>query len=66
VDFALTLPGVDPGMIALMGISMGGNLHQERPHLRNASPLIANDCVYDYGAANFARSCQVARCVPAE
>ena len=26
MDFALTLPGVDPGKIALMDISMGGEL----------------------------------------
>jgi acetyl esterase/lipase len=37
VDFALTLPGVDPEKIALMGISMGGYLAPVQPRLRSES-----------------------------
>ena len=53
VDFALTLPGVDPGKIALMGISMGGELAPRAAAFeKRIAALIANDGVYDYGAAN--------------
>jgi hypothetical protein len=37
VDFALTLPGVDPNKIARMGISLGGYLAPVPQLLRNAS-----------------------------
>jgi pimeloyl-ACP methyl ester carboxylesterase len=53
VDFALTLPGVDPDKIALMGVSLGGYLAPRAAAFeRRISALIANDGVYDYGAAN--------------
>jgi pimeloyl-ACP methyl ester carboxylesterase len=53
VDFALTLPGVDPGKIALMGISMGGELAPRAAAFeKRIAALIANDGIYDYGAAN--------------
>jgi pimeloyl-ACP methyl ester carboxylesterase len=53
VDFALTLPGVDPGKIALMGISMGGELAPRAAAFeKRIAALIANDGLYDYGAAN--------------
>src|SRR5262249_5142284 len=53
VDFALTLPGVDRGKIALMGISMGGQLAPRAAAFeKRIAALIVNDGVYDYGAAN--------------
>jgi pimeloyl-ACP methyl ester carboxylesterase len=53
VDFALTLPGVDPEKIALMGISLGGYLAPRAAAFeKRLSALIANDGVYDYGATN--------------
>jgi len=53
VDFALTLPGVDPGKIALMGISMGGELAPRAAAFeKRIATLIANDGIYDYGATN--------------
>ncbi len=53
VDFALTLPGVDSQEIALMGISLGGYLAPRAAAFeKRISALIANDGVYDYGAAN--------------
>jgi len=53
VDFALTLPGVDPEKIALMGISMGGELAPRAAAFeKRIAALIANDGVYDYGEAN--------------
>jgi pimeloyl-ACP methyl ester carboxylesterase len=52
VDFALTLGGVDPDKIALMGISLGGLLAPRAAAFeKRLSALIANDGVYDFGAA---------------
>jgi alpha-beta hydrolase superfamily lysophospholipase len=52
VDFALTLPGVDPTKIALMGISMGGVLAPRAAAFeKRISALVANDGIYDFGAA---------------
>ena len=53
VDFALTLPCVDPQKIALMGVSLGGYLAPRAAAFeKRISALIANDGVYDYGVAN--------------
>jgi pimeloyl-ACP methyl ester carboxylesterase len=53
VDFALKLPVVDPAKIALMGISLGGELAPRAAAFeKRISALIANDGVYDYGSAN--------------
>jgi dienelactone hydrolase len=53
VDFALKLPGVDPEKIALMGFSMGGYLApRAAAYEKRIAALIANDGVFDYGAAN--------------
>jgi pimeloyl-ACP methyl ester carboxylesterase len=56
VDFALKLPGVDSHRIALMGVSLGGYLAPRAAAFeKRISALIANDGVYDYGAANLGR-----------
>jgi pimeloyl-ACP methyl ester carboxylesterase len=53
VDFALTLPGVAPERIALMGVSLGGYLAPRGAAFeKRISALIANDGVYDYCVAN--------------
>lgn len=53
VDFALTLPGIDPDKIALMGISLGGYLAPRAAAFeKRIAALVANDGVYDYGIAN--------------
>lgn len=53
VSFALTLPGVDPERIALMGVSLGGYLAPRAAAFeKRISALIANDGVYDYGVSN--------------
>jgi alpha-beta hydrolase superfamily lysophospholipase len=52
VDFALTLPGVDPEKLALMGISMGGVLAPRAAAFeKRISALMSNDGLYDFGAA---------------
>jgi pimeloyl-ACP methyl ester carboxylesterase len=52
-DFALTLPGVDPSKVALMGVSLGGYLAPRAAAFeKRIAALIANDGVYDYGIAN--------------
>jgi pimeloyl-ACP methyl ester carboxylesterase len=57
VDLALTLPGVDPAKIALMGVSLGGYLAPRAAAFeQRIAALIANDGVYDYGVANLGRS----------
>jgi len=53
VDFALTLPTVDPRKIALLGVSLGGELApRAAAYEKRLAALIANDGLYDYGAAN--------------
>jgi cephalosporin-C deacetylase-like acetyl esterase len=49
----LKLPGVHPEKIALMGISLGGELAPRAAAFeKRISVLIANDGVCDYGVAN--------------
>lgn len=53
VDFALKLPGVESRKIALMGMSFGGELAPRAAAFeKRIAALIANDGVYDFGAAN--------------
>src|SRR5271156_4444114 len=53
VDFAVKLPGVDTAKIALMGVSFGGYLALRAAAFeKRIAAVIANDGVYDYGAAN--------------
>ena len=55
VDFALTLPGVDPEKIALMSISMGGYLAPRAAAFeKRISALVANDGIYDFGVIQLA------------
>jgi dienelactone hydrolase len=55
VDFVLQQPGVDPKRIALMGVSLGGELAPRAAAFeKRLAALIANDGVYDYGAAQMA------------
>src|ERR1700678_567119 len=55
VAFALTLPGVDPGKIALMGISMGGVLAPRAAAFeKRISALVANDGIYVFGVTQLA------------
>ena len=55
VDFALTLPSVEPKRIALMGVSLGGVLAPRAAAFeKRIAALIANDGLYDYGAAQLA------------
>jgi dienelactone hydrolase len=51
VSFVLTLPGVDPDKIALMGVSMGGVLAPRAAAFeKRVAALISNDGLYDFGA----------------
>jgi dienelactone hydrolase len=53
VDFTVKQRGVDRKKIALMGISLGGELAPRAAAFeKRIAALIANDGVYDYGAAN--------------
>jgi len=55
VDFALEQASVDPGRIALMGISMGGVLAPRAAAFeKRLAALVANDGVYDYSEAHLA------------
>jgi len=50
VDFVLKLPGVNQKRIALMGVSLGGELApRAAAYEKRISALIANDGVYDFG-----------------
>jgi pimeloyl-ACP methyl ester carboxylesterase len=52
VDFVLKQSGVDPRRIALMGISLGGVLAPRAAAFEpRLAALIANDGLYDFGAA---------------
>jgi pimeloyl-ACP methyl ester carboxylesterase len=53
VDFAVKLPGIDTAKIALMGVSFGGYLAPRAAAFeKRIAAVIANDGIYDYGAAN--------------
>jgi dienelactone hydrolase len=55
VDFALTQPDVDHRRIALMGISLGGELAPRAAAFEpRLAALIANDGLYDYAAPHLA------------
>ncbi|WP_114241064.1 S9 family peptidase [Dyella sp. C9] len=62
VDFALTLPGVDPSRIALRGESLGGYLAPRAAAFEHRlAAVIANDGLYDYGAPHVGRLPEAAR-----
>jgi len=55
VDFALTLPVVDPAKIALMGVSFGGYLAPRAAAFeKRIKALVANDGIYDFGVTQLA------------
>ena len=55
LDFALKLPAVDPGRVALMGVSLGGLLAPRAAAFeKRIAALIANDGLYDYAAPQLA------------
>ena len=55
VDFVLKQPGVDRKRIALMGISLGGELAPRAAAFeKRLAALIANDGLYDYAASQMA------------
>lgn len=55
VDFALSLPGVDPERIVLMGVSMGGVLAPRAAAFeKRITALVADDGIYDFGAPQIA------------
>ena len=56
VDFVLKLPEVDHSKIALMGISLGGELAPRAAAFeKRIAALIANDGVYDFGLTNLSQ-----------
>jgi dienelactone hydrolase len=55
VDFLLRQPAIDPQRIALMGISLGGELAPRAAAFEpRLAALIANDGLYDYAAPHLA------------
>lgn len=55
VDFALSLPGVDPERIVLMGVSMGGVLAPRAAAFeKRITALVADGGIYDCGAPQIA------------
>jgi dienelactone hydrolase len=55
VDFVMKQPGVDPKRLALMGVSLGGELAPRAAAFEpRLAALIANDGLYDYGATHLA------------
>jgi pimeloyl-ACP methyl ester carboxylesterase len=56
VDFVLNQPGIDPERIALMGVSLGGELAPRAAAFeKRLAALIANDGLYDFAAPVLAR-----------
>jgi pimeloyl-ACP methyl ester carboxylesterase len=55
VDFILAQASVEPGKIALMGVSLGGELAPRAAAFeKRLAALVANDGIYDYGAIHIA------------
>lgn len=62
VDFAFKLPGIDTKKTALMGVSFGGELApRAAAYEKRIAALIANDGVFDYGAAHLSHVPPAAR-----